>query len=62
MLNDCPLNFDGFFIINSIEVEVSKQEFLEELIAYFPLIGHGPHRKRRAQDLLSTMLKWAKVP
>jgi hypothetical protein len=27
-----------------------KQETLEELIAYFPLINRGLHRKRRVQQ------------
>jgi hypothetical protein len=27
-----------------------NKEFWEELIAYFPLIGHGPHIKRRVQQ------------
>jgi hypothetical protein len=26
------------------------KKFWEELIAYFPLIRHGPHRKRRLQQ------------
>jgi hypothetical protein len=26
-----------------------NNEFTEELISYFPLIRHGPHRKRRVQ-------------
>jgi hypothetical protein len=28
-----------------------NKKFWEELIAYFPLIRHGPHRKRRLQQL-----------
>jgi hypothetical protein len=33
-----------------------KQEVREELIAYFLLIRHGPHRKRHIQQLLYGLL------
>jgi hypothetical protein len=32
------------------EVKVNKNKFWEELTAHFPLIIHGPHRKRRLQQ------------
>jgi hypothetical protein len=30
-----------------------NKKFWKELIAYFPLTGHGPHRKRRLQQLFA---------
>jgi hypothetical protein len=48
-------------ILLKVKLEVAKKEiremgernnkFWEELIAYFSLIRHGPHRKRRVQKL-----------
>jgi hypothetical protein len=32
--------------------KINNNKFWEELIAYFPLIRHGPHRKRSAQQFL----------
>jgi hypothetical protein len=33
--------------INDVKDEINiKKKFWEEIIAYFPLIRHGPHRKR----------------
>jgi hypothetical protein len=36
-------------IIFSPIQKTTKNQFWEEPIAYFPLIGHGPHRKLRQQ-------------
>jgi hypothetical protein len=33
----------------------NNKKFWEELIAYFPLVGHRPHRKRRVQQFLYCM-------
>jgi hypothetical protein len=33
-------------------VRVQYRKFCEELIAYFPLIRHGPHIKRRVQQFV----------
>jgi hypothetical protein len=33
-------------------VENINKKFWDELIAYFPLIRHGPHRKQCAQQFL----------
>jgi hypothetical protein len=43
----CKINTDYIFYINFL---LSSKKFWEELIAYFPLIRHGPHRKRRLQQ------------
>jgi hypothetical protein len=37
-------------ISNTHWKHVKNKKFLEELIVYFPLIWHGPHRKRRVQQ------------
>jgi hypothetical protein len=34
----------------SHSVDIRNKKLWEELIAYFPRIRHGPHRKRRVQD------------
>jgi hypothetical protein len=31
---------------------IGRKKFVEELIAYFTLTRHGPHRKRRLQHAL----------
>jgi hypothetical protein len=33
-----------------ITAAIKHEKFWEELIAYFPSIRHGPHRKRRVQQ------------
>jgi hypothetical protein len=33
-----------------LERKTNNEKFWEELVAYFPLIRHGPHRKRKSED------------
>jgi hypothetical protein len=45
-----PVWFYDRWINDFIRISREYKKFLEEIIAYFPLIRHGPHRKRRLQQ------------
>jgi hypothetical protein len=37
------------YIVSMLTASFNNKKFWEELVTYFPLIRHGPHRKRRLQ-------------
>jgi hypothetical protein len=46
------LIFCNVFRFVTVDLSILKnKKFWEQLIAYFPLILHGPHRKRRLQQI-----------
>jgi hypothetical protein len=49
-----PWSFSTLLYISDRSRASKKQEFWEELIAYFPLIRHESHRRRRVQELFSS--------
>jgi hypothetical protein len=58
----CAKQWSSWISINMSDQAVAKaysylkkNKFLEELIAYFPLIQHGPHRKRSVQQFYCCM-------
>jgi hypothetical protein len=43
-------NNKTFILSNELKITLRTNEYWEELIAYFPLTGQGPHRKQRLQQ------------